>query len=130
MAYGAYTKVPLDRTMQEINSLLKKSGATRIAQVEDDDTLAFQCFIAERLLRFSIKLPEHPQQRRQRGRALLLVIKAKLESVESEVETFDEAFLGNIVTPGGSTVADWLIPQIEEGYRVGKMPDQLLLTGK
>jgi hypothetical protein len=129
MAYGAYTKVPLGRTMQEINALLKKSGATRIAQFEDNKMLAFQCFIAERLLRFSIKLPDKPQEQRQRGRALLLVIKAKLEAVESEVETFDEAFLGNIVTPGGSTVADWLIPQIEEGYKLGKMPDQLLLTG-
>lgn len=129
MAYGAYTKVPLDRTMSEINALLKKSGATRIAQVEDNGLLAFQCFIAERLLRFSVKLPERPQEQRQRGRALLLVIKAKFEAVESEVETFDEAFLGNIVTPGGPTVADWLIPQIEQGYATGKMPTQLMLTG-
>jgi hypothetical protein len=48
--------------------------------------------------------------------------------VESNVETFEEAFLANIVTPGGATVADWLIPQIEEGYRIGKMPTQLLLA--
>lgn len=128
MAYGAYTKVPLDRTMNEIVAMLKKAGAESIAQFEDNKQLAVQCFAQDRLLRFAVTLPESPQGRRQRGRALMLVIKAKLESVESEVETFDEAFLANIVTPGGPTVADWLIPQIEEGYRIGKMPTQLLLT--
>lgn len=128
MAYGAYTKVPLDRTMSEIVTLLKKTGAESIAQFEDKAKLAVQCFIQGRLIRFAVRLPEGAQAQRQRGRALLLVIKAKLESVESEVETFDEAFLSNIVTPGGATVADWLIPQIEEGYRIGKMPTQLLLT--
>jgi hypothetical protein len=128
MAYGAYTKVPLDRTMNEIVALLKKAGAYRIAQVEDQGQVAVQCFVRDRMLRFAVSLPDSPQGARQRGRALLLVIKAKLESVESEVESFDEAFLANIVTPGGPTVADWLIPQIEEGYKLGKMPTQLLLA--
>lgn len=128
MAYGAYTKVPLDRTLNEIVALLKKAGAQSIGQFEDKERLAVQCFIQGRLIRFAVRLPEGPQSQRQRGRALLLVIKAKLESVESEVETFDEAFLSNIVTPGGATVAEWLIPQIDEGYKIGKMPTQLLLT--
>jgi hypothetical protein len=128
MAYGAYTKVPLERTLNEIVAMLKKAGANRIAQVEDDRQVAVQCFINDRLVRFSVTLPEGEQATRQRGRALMLVIKAKLESVESDVETFDEAFLPNIVTPGGATVADWLIPQIEEGYKIGKMPTQLMLT--
>lgn len=128
VAYAAYTKVPLDRTLGEIIALLKKAGANRIAQVEDHDQIAVQCFVQDRLLRFAVTVPEGQQAARQRGRALLLVIKAKLESVESQVETFDEAFLANIVTPGGATVADWLIPQIEQGYLDGKMPKQLLLT--
>lgn len=128
MAYGAYTKVPLDRTMSEIVVMLKKAGAESIAQFEDSNKIAVQCFIQGRLLRFAVAVPEGAQAARQRGRALMLVIKAKIESVESEVETFDEAFLANIVTPGGATVADWLIPQIEEGYRIGKMPTQLMLA--
>jgi hypothetical protein len=106
---------------------LRKAGADRIAQAEEPGRIAVQCFLNDRLLRFTIELPEHPQQRRQRGRALLLVIKAKIESIESGVETFDEAFLANIVTPGGATVGDWLIPQIETAYVEGKMPTQLLL---
>jgi hypothetical protein len=58
----------------------------------------------------------------------LLVIKAKIESIESGVETFDEAFLANIVTPDGRTIAQWAVPQIERAYIEGKMPTQLLLA--
>ena len=44
------------------------------------------------------------QHRRQRMRAMLLVIRAKFESVESGVETFEQAFLANVVTSSGLTV--------------------------
>ncbi len=43
-------------------------------------------------------------EQRRRWRCLLLVLKAKLESIESGIETFDEAFLANIVTDGNLTV--------------------------
>lgn len=150
MAYAENTEVSVDKSIGEIVALIRKAGADRVAQVQEPGFIAIQFFLKDRLLRFKIVLPsiaEGPQRdhygyalspeqklkkqvqrHRQRARALLLVIKAKLESVESDVETFEEAFLANIVTPGGATVADWLIPQIEEGYRIGKMPTQLMLT--
>lgn len=150
MAYAENTTVSVEKSLGEIVTLIKKAGANRIAQMEEPGRLAIQFFLNDRLLRFQVVLPgietikqyaangafRSEAQRRakleqrymQRARALLLVIKAKLESIESGIETFDEAFLANIVTPGGATVADWLIPQIEEGYRIGKMPTQLLLT--
>jgi len=68
-----------------------------------------------RLLRFRVNLPpEHQEQaRRQRWRALLLALKAKLECVESGIETFDEAFLAHVVCgDGGKTVGDHLLPQL------------------
>jgi hypothetical protein len=126
--YAARTDVPLDRSIDEIVRVLRKSGAERIARAEEPDRMAVQCFLNDRLLRFSIGLPDGPQARRQRGRALLLVIKAKIESIESGVETFDEAFLANIVTPDGRTIAQWAVPQIETAYAEGKMPTQLLLA--
>jgi hypothetical protein len=69
------------------------------------------------------------QEERQKYRALLLVIKAKLESVESEIETFEQAFLAHLALPGSSTqtVGEWLTPQIEKAYREGSMP--MLLSG-
>lgn len=146
MAYAENTTVPVEKSISEILAMLKKAGAHRIAQAETEDGFAVQCFLNDRMLRFKITYPSPSTKRgarpaspaemrntaerrmRQRARALLLVIKAKLESIESEVETFDEAFLANVVTPDGATVGDWLIPQIQEGYRIGKMPTQLLLT--
>ena len=150
MAYAENTEVSVDKSVGEIIALIRKAGAERIAQMQEPGMIAIQFFLKDRLLRFKILLPsiadgpqrdrhgyalspdqkakKQQQRHKQRARALLLVIKAKLESVESNVETFEEAFLANIVTPGGATVADWLIPQIEEGYRIGSMPTQLLLT--
>lgn len=130
MPYAAKTDVPLDRSIAEIVKILRKAGADRIAQAEEPGRIAVQCFLNDRLLRFAIALPDDAQSRRQRGRALLLVIKAKIESIESGVETFDEAFLANIVTPDGRTIAQWAVPQIEGAYREGKMPTQLLLTAQ
>jgi hypothetical protein len=150
MAYAESTTVPVEKSIGEIIAVIKKSGANRIAQMEEPGRLAMQFFLNERLLRFTVTMPgaddvkktdrhgymlstdqllkKVQQAQRQRARALLLVIKAKLESVESGVETFEEAFLSNIVTPGGATVGQWLIPQIETAYVEGKMPTQLLLT--
>lgn len=128
MPYAARTDVPLDQSIAQIVKLLRKAGADRIAQAEEPGRIAVQCFLNDRLLRFAIGLPDGPQARRQRGRALLLVIKAKIESIESGVETFDEAFLANIVTPDGRTIAQWAVPQIERAYAEGKMPTQLMLV--
>lgn len=49
---------------------------------------------------------------RERWRALHLCIKAKLESVEQGIETFDESFLAHIQTPDGRTVGDQVIPEM------------------
>jgi len=59
---------------------------------------------------------------RQRWRALALVIKAKLEAVETGISEFESEFLANIVLPDGSTAGAWLRPQIAEAYETGNMP--------
>jgi hypothetical protein len=65
------------------------------------------------------------QYHRQLWRALLLVIKAKFEIVESGIETFDEAFLSNIVMSDGATVGEWATLQIATMYQQGEMPPLL-----
>ena len=65
---------------------------------------------------------------RQRWRPLLLIIRAKLEAVESDITTLESEFLANIVLPNGGTVGDWLVPQIEEVYGTGRMPPMLGAT--
>jgi hypothetical protein len=62
---------------------------------------------------------------RQRWRALLLVIKAKLEAVQGGITEFDAEFLPHIVLPDGQTVGDWIIPQVNTAYELGEMPQAL-----
>lgn len=68
---------------------------------------------------------------RQRWRALLLVVKAKLEAVECGIATFDDEFMAHILIPGGGTVGDWMGPQIVRAYELGEAPSILpMLEGK
>jgi hypothetical protein len=64
----------------------------------------------------------YDQEVRRRWRALGLVIKAKLESVESGIETFESAFMANIVMPDGKTFGKYAGPAIESAYSTGKVP--------
>ncbi len=54
-------------------------------------------------------------------RWLALVIKAKLEAVESGITMFEEEFLAHIVLPDGKTAGEHVIPAIESSYQTGKV---------
>ncbi|MCF7821873.1 MAG: hypothetical protein K9M17_05480 [Mariprofundaceae bacterium] len=62
---------------------------------------------------------------RQAWRALNLVVKAKLEAVESGITTFEDEFLAHIMLPDGSTVGHLMRPQLEAAYDSGSMPKGL-----
>lgn len=111
MAYAVATTVSVDKTQTEIRKLVTKAGAVEFATYESSSQaqLAFQ--LGDRRIRFALPLPtgegseaKRQQALRSRWRALLLVIKAKLESVDSKIETIEEAFLANIITTSGRTV--------------------------
>lgn len=150
MAFAENTSVPIEKSVAEIVGLVKKAGATSIAQWEEPERFTIQFSLSERLLRFRVTLPAwrdmperngrrevlnqtqreaiSAQRARQRARALLLVIKAKLESVESNVETFEEAFLANVVMSNGETVYERIAKPIAIEYESGA-PSTLLLAG-
>lgn len=69
------------------------------------------------------------QATRQRWRALALVVKAKLEAVDSGITEFEDEFLAHIVLPGGSTAGAWLRPQIADAYENQAMPPMLPMLG-
>lgn len=123
MSYGDYTKVPFDRTVSEIVTMLRKRGAGQIFQGEDGDMFAIQFSLSDRMIRFRLSLSDgrpSKQRRRQRGRALLLVIKAKLESVDSGIETIEQAFLANVVMSDGKTVYERVAEPMALEYREGR----------
>lgn len=134
--YAKDTIVPVAKSRAEIELLLDRHKAKQYGTAVDFDLgqARVQFRLHDRIVRFLITLPDrkklgegrrYEQAERQRWRALLLVIKAKLESVESNIEAFESAFLGQIVMPNDKTVADIVVPQIAESYKTGKMPKQL-----
>jgi len=127
MKYAQSTSVPVEKTQAEINTLLRRAGATKFGmQTSDNGACAVLASLGTRNLMFEVTLPPleefaklRPRGRswgptigaekatalweqacRSKWRALLLVVKAKFTAVETGVETFDDAFLANIVVPG------------------------------
>lgn len=115
--YAKRTTVPVERTRAQVVTMLERAHASRIMVAHDADSAMIAFAMSDRLLRFKVTLPPatQEQRRRQRWRALLLALKAKLECVESGIETFDEAFLAHVVVGArGETVGEHLIPQLTQ----------------
>jgi hypothetical protein len=128
--------VPVSRTRAEIERLLELAKAKQYGTAIDYDALTarVQFRLHDRIVRFTVALPDRrklgetrfARAERQRWRALLLVLKAKIESITSGIETFEQAFLAQIVMPNDTTVSDLLAPQIADAYKTGRMPKALL----
>lgn len=147
--YAKKTKVSPERTMMEIRAVLNRYKATKFGFIEDEQKVGIAFEMRGRRVRFVLPLPDKKAGNQsawangtasfsggfsqdkydhaisQRWRALDPVIKAKLESIESGIETFDEAFMAQLVLPTGQTMSDWAAPQIESAYKSGEMPPLL-----
>jgi len=126
MTYAARTRVPVEKTKTEIETTLARYGADRFAYFTEASKAIIVFEVQDRRVRFDLPLPEGAgeriqQQRRERWRALLLCIKAKLESVTSKIETFEEAFLAHVVMPDGRTVYEHTGPRIAEIAKGGEL---------
>lgn len=145
--YAANTEVSTAQSKVEIERILQRYGATAFmfGWSGDQAQIAFQ--LQGRQYRIQVPLPSKEQFRytparrweredsdmlraweqacRQRWRALALVLKAKLEAVETGISSVDTEFLAYTLLPDRSTVHEWLAPQIQEIYRTGKMPETL-----
>lgn len=60
-------------------------------------------------------------------RALLLVIKAKLEACAIGISTIEREFLADVVTPNGQTIGEQIRPQLAAMSDRGETP-RLMLT--
>jgi hypothetical protein len=144
--YAAKTTVSVDKSRAEIERVMTRFGATSFVCGWHGPCAVLMFEAKGRRLRFDLPIPDvndkqfgsrsltqrqklQEQEARRRWRSLLLVIKAKLESIASGIETFDEAFLSHIVVPGGETIAEWAIPQIVRAYADGLQLPPLLGGG-
>ncbi len=150
--YAASTDVSSDRSRAEIERTLARYGANQFMYGWESGRAVIAFAMQDRRVRFDLPMPDrddrefthtpnrgtrrstgaidqaYEQAVRQRWRALALVVKAKLEAVETGITTFEEEFLAHIVLPDGSTVGKWAAPQLEEAYASGRMPPLLPAT--
>lgn len=133
--YARNTTVSCERSKIEIERILVRYGSTHFAYTTMPEGAVVQFVKAGKRIRFLVPMPGRPEadapnahfvrwekSQRQKWRALTLVIKAKLEAVESGICTFEEEFLAHIVLPTGQTAGQHLIPLIQEAYDTNKMP--------
>jgi len=146
MKYAENTSVPVEKSKMEIERLLMRYGATSFASGWDESRAVIQFECRKKRIKFVIPLPPQsdytktPEGRqrkaelvpqaweqgcRARWRALALIIKAKLEAVQSGVSLFEDEFVAYTILPDGRTVGEIIHPAIEETYRTGKMPPML-----
>lgn len=152
--YAANTEVSQEKSRAEIETTLRRYGADAFSYGWEESSAIVVFRANNRQIRFDIRMPDRndPQfteykqgsktqyrtdsaayerwekATRQKWRALALVVKAKLEAVESGISEFEEEFLAHIVLPDGSTVGKQIRPHIDKAYLDGKMPKHLLLT--
>jgi hypothetical protein len=134
--YAEDTRVPVERSQAELEQMLRQKGAAKFMRGEDGNREVVACWLHERQVMFELPLPDETKfktedrrnrRRRAQWRALLLCVKAKFVSVESGVESFEEAFLAQIVVPteGGraARVGRVASAQIAEAYKRGTIPN-------
>jgi hypothetical protein len=146
--YAEDTRVPVDQSRMEIERALARYGASGFGfswerrevainpipaygkKTEQRDFWMLVFNFKTRKVRLDLPMPTEreagsktrlEQQVRQRWRALLLVIKAKLEAVESGISTLEQEFLAQVVTESGRTIGEIIIPQISEAVRAGRL---------
>lgn len=147
--YAKDTNVTSEKSRAEIERTLQRWGATSFMYGTSPGMAIVAFEMAGRRVKFTLPLPDrrarefthtpsrgtvrsaaqqeaaYEQAVRQRWRALALVIKAKLEAVEAGITTFEEEFLAHTVLPNGSTVGQWMLPQVDAAYKAQKMPPML-----
>lgn len=141
--YAANTSVSSAKSKAEIEAIVERYGAEQFLSGWDATRAVIGFTMAGRQVKFVLPMPDKAdrafthhskgmrtteaalqqweQACRQRWRALALVIKAKLEAVESGISIFEDEFMANIVLPGGRTVSEEVRPAIAAAYETGTM---------
>jgi hypothetical protein len=149
--YAAQTSVTSEKSRNEIERTLTRYGATSFAYGWQGQQAMIGFVMDGRQMRFLLPLPDpsdraftrtptnrtrtakqaeeaHQQAVRQKWRALALIVKAKLEAVESGIVTFEEEFAMHMILPDGRRVAEHVMPAIEQSYATGRVPQMLAIT--
>lgn len=150
--YASNTSVSSDKSRSEIERTLIRYGATSFAYGWQEGSAVIGFVANRRQVRFILPMPDpsgqditmtpthqrrsataqtaaYDQAVRQRWRALALVVKAKLEAVNTGIVSFEEEFLAHMILPGGASVFETVAPAIERAYTTGQVGNLLQIGG-
>lgn len=148
-SYAAQTTVDTGRSREEIERTLTRFRATQVAWMRDDETgrviVAFKRdgktykfvlqmpTLTDRMIQYTPKQmilrtdaqrrDALEQERRRRFRSLANLLKATLDAIDTGIISEEAALLSNLILPNGSTVQEFLLPQIDRMLEAGEMPD-------
>jgi hypothetical protein len=127
--YAEGTKVGVDASRSELESLLKRHGATSFGVYNEPAKWTVMFQIAGRYVKHVIAIPKQtrngpdPEREvRRKWRALVLITKAKLELVAGGDSTVEREFLADTVLAEGLTVYEAASKAIAESYQSGVTP--------
>lgn len=141
--YASSTLVSVNNSKAEIERLVERYGAGQFMSGWSAEQAVVAFSMEGRQVKFVLPMPSRDEKRfthhskgartseaslkeweqacRQRWRALALLVKAKLEAVESGISVFEDEFMANIVLPTGRTVSEEIRPLIAAAYDSGTM---------
>jgi hypothetical protein len=138
MSYAARTKVPIERSREEIERVLHNYGADEFFYGASTKGKGIGFRYKGRVIKIGIPIPPRSeysnsqygenkwhQEEQRRWRVLLIALKAKLELIDAGLTTFEDEFLAQTALPDGSSVGDWARSQIDSMIQEGKMPKLL-----
>lgn len=147
--YASNTNVGTFQSQQEIQSILRRYGADGFGVFERQNK-AFVVFEYKNLsIKIDFDLPTIQdftitqqgrsrskdvaekaleQEIKRRWRSMTLILKARMEAIDSGFSTIEKEFLSNIQLPNGQTIGDALIPKLTQIAETGQMP-KLLTDG-
>jgi hypothetical protein len=119
--YAKDTQVPVANSRAEVERVLIRYGCDAFVSGWSNEGAMVQFGYKGRNVKISVPYPANvagkkfEQAQRQRWRVLLLLVKAQIEAVECGLVKFEEAFLPWIVLKDGSTVYQYVQPQLPAG---------------
>lgn len=149
MRYANTTSVTPEKSQEEIKKALRRYGADKFGVMEERTKAHVMFEFSNLMVQITVSLPDRAefmksetgksrtesainnqwdQAIRQRWRALLLTIRAKLEAVECGISTLEQEFMAFVMMPDGRPLGDILIPKLHEIAKSGKLPRMLGFT--
>lgn len=140
--YAKGTTVSSAKSKMEIEKILVRYGADQFVYGAGNDYAMVGFRVKKTMIKIDMPLPDrnddefttdtrgyersknvsevlYEKEIKRRWRCLALVIKAKLEAVETGISTFEKEFLGFIILPGGKTVYEMTYKKISQSYEKG-----------